>query len=67
MVAAMDDHDAGLFFAAFVRDPSTQFVPMQRALSENDALGHFLAYTSAGLWAIPAGAPEGAIGAGLFT
>jgi deferrochelatase/peroxidase EfeB len=66
MVAAMDDHDAGLFFAAFVRDPLTQFVPMQQALSANDALGHFLAYTSAGLWAIPAGARRGAIAAELF-
>ena len=67
MMAAMDDHDAGLFFAAFVRDPATQFVPMQQALSAADALGHFLAYTSAGLWAIPAGAPEGPIAAKLFT
>lgn len=66
MMAAMDDHDAGLFFAAFVRDPATQFVPMQLALSATDALGHFLAYTSAGLWAIPAGAPDGPIAARLF-
>jgi dye decolorizing peroxidase/deferrochelatase/peroxidase EfeB len=67
MMAAMDDHDAGLFFAAYVRDPATQFVPMQQALSAGDALGHFLAYTSAGLWAIPAGAPDGPLAAGLFT
>lgn len=67
MMAAMDDHDAGLFFAAYVSDPATQFIPMQQALSAGDALGHFLAYTSAGLWAIPAGAPDGPIAAGLFT
>jgi len=66
MMAAMDDHDAGLFFAAYVSDPATQFVPMQQALSATDALGHFLAYTSAGLWAIPAGAPNGPIAAELF-
>jgi len=66
MMAAMDDHDAGLFFAAFVRDPVEQFIPMQQALSESDALGHFLAYTSAGLWAVPAGAPTGSIAAELF-
>jgi dye decolorizing peroxidase/deferrochelatase/peroxidase EfeB len=66
MRAAMDDHDAGLFFAAYVRDPATQFVPMQQALSSGDALGHFLAYTSAGLWAIPAGATSGAVAAELF-
>lgn len=67
MMAAMDDHDAGLFFAAYVRDPASQFVPMQQALSATDALGHFLAYTSAGLWAIPAGATNGPIAADLFT
>jgi len=67
MMAAMDDHDAGLLFAAYVRDSATQFVPMQQALSAGDALGHFLAYTSAGLWAIPAGAPDGPVAAGLFT
>ncbi len=66
MMAAMDDHDAGLFFAAFVRDPAKQFVPMQEALSASDALGHFLSYTSAGLWAIPAGAPSGSIASELF-
>lgn len=66
MMAAMDDQDAGLFFAAYVRDPATQFVPMQQALSTQDALGHFLAYTSADLWAIPAGAPDGAIAKDLF-
>ncbi|MGD9704632.1 MAG: Dyp-type peroxidase [Acidimicrobiia bacterium] len=66
MLAAMDDHDAGLFFAAYVRDPATQFVPMQQALSAGDALGHVLAYTSAGLWAIPAGASDGPIAATLF-
>jgi deferrochelatase/peroxidase EfeB len=66
MMAAMDDHDAGLFFAAFVRDPATQFVPMQHALSTSDALGHFLAYTSADLWAIPAGVADGPVAADLF-
>ncbi len=66
MMAAMDDHDAGLFFAAFMRDPAEQFVPMQQALSATDALSHFLAYTSADLWAIPAGATTGSIAADLF-
>lgn len=66
MGAAMDRHDAGLFFVAFVRDPATQFVPVQQALSESDALGHFLSYTSASLWAIPAGAESGAVAAGIY-
>lgn len=39
---------------------------MQQALSASDALGHFLAYTSAGLWATPAGAVTGPIAAELF-
>ncbi len=63
--AAMDDHDAGLLFIAFVRDPATQFVPMQQALSDSDALGHFLVYTSASLWAVPPGTRTGAIAAAL--
>jgi Dyp-type peroxidase family len=66
MIAAMDDTDAGLLFAAFVRDPASQFIPAQKALSASDALGHFLVHTSAGLWAIPGGAVAGPIAARLF-
>lgn len=66
MTAAMDDHDAGLMFAAFVKDPESQFVAVQQALSTNDALGHFLAYTSADLWAIPRGAESGPIAGELL-
>lgn len=67
MAAAMDDHDAGLMFVAFVRDPAVQFVPVQQALSAGDALGHFLINTSSGLWAIPPGAVSGAIGSGIYS
>ena len=28
--------NAGLFFLAYMRDPQTQFVPMQRALADSD-------------------------------
>lgn len=66
MGAAMDDHDSGLLFIAFVRDPARQFVPMQQALSDGDALGHFLAYTSSSLWAVPPGARTGAIAAEIY-
>ncbi len=34
--------DAGLFFAAFQRDPRRQFVPIQRRLAEHDLLGEYL-------------------------
>jgi deferrochelatase/peroxidase EfeB len=66
MAAMMDDHDAGLMFVAFVRDPASQFVAAQNALSASDALGHFLSYTSASLWAVPAGRPSGSIAAGIY-
>lgn len=64
--AMMDDHDAGLMFVAFVRDPVSQFVAVQQALSASDALGHFLAYTSASLWAVPAGRSSGSVAAGIY-
>ena len=34
--------DAGLFFAAFQRDPRRQFVPIQRRLAAHDLLGEYL-------------------------
>jgi Dyp-type peroxidase family len=66
MAATMDDHDAGLMFVAFVRDPNSQFVAVQQALSTSDALGHFLSYTSASLWAVPGGSGSGSIAAGIY-
>ena len=47
--------DAGLFFVAFVRDPRTHFIPMQDALSRDDALMEYLAHTGSGLYAVPPG------------
>jgi deferrochelatase/peroxidase EfeB len=55
--------DAGLFFLAFVRDPRTQYVPMQTALARSDALSEYLRHTGSGLWAVPAGVPTGALDA----
>lgn len=66
MAAMMDDHDAGLMFVAFVRDPAAQFVAVQQALSASDALGHFLSYTSASLWAVPAPGSSGSIASGIY-
>ena len=51
--------DAGLFFIAFVRNPITQFVPMQNAISRDDALNEYVTPTSSAVFACPPGIPEG--------
>lgn len=51
--------DAGLFFIAFVRDPRTQFVPVQAKMSREDALMEYLVHTGSGLWVVPPGVREG--------
>jgi deferrochelatase/peroxidase EfeB len=51
--------DAGLFFLAYVRDPRTQYVPMQNRLSRDDAMSEYLRHTGSGVWAVPAGVPDG--------
>ncbi len=63
------DHlDAGLFFIAFVRDPSRQFIPIQRRLAAGDALGAFTVHTSSAVFACPPGIRTGdVIGQRLFT
>ena len=50
--------DAGLFFIAFVRDPRTQYVPMQTKLARDDALSEYLLHTGSGIFAVPPGVPE---------
>jgi deferrochelatase/peroxidase EfeB len=50
--------DAGLFFVAFVRDPRTQFIPMQTVLAQADGLMEYLVHTGSGLYAIPPGVPS---------
>jgi deferrochelatase/peroxidase EfeB len=58
---------AGLFFIAYQQDPRKQFVPLQTILGTNDALNEYIAHTSSGLFAVPAGyQPGGMIGASLF-
>ncbi|MBX6384078.1 MAG: deferrochelatase/peroxidase EfeB [Microbispora sp.] len=47
--------DAGLFFMAYQRDPRKQFVPIQRTLSEKDALNEYIKHVSSGLFACPPG------------
>lgn len=59
--------DAGLFFIAFQRDPRRQFVPVQRRLSESDALNRHILHTGSAVFACPPGAkPGGFVGEGLF-
>jgi deferrochelatase/peroxidase EfeB len=60
--------DAGLFFIAFVRDPGTQYIPMQNRLSSQDALMEYLQHTGSGLFAVPPGVrtKSGFIGDTLF-
>ncbi|MFI8566406.1 iron uptake transporter deferrochelatase/peroxidase subunit [Rhodococcus sp. NPDC078407] len=50
--------DAGLFFIAFCRDPLTQFVPMQLALSRKDALNEYIQHVGSAVFACPPGVGE---------
>jgi deferrochelatase/peroxidase EfeB len=47
--------DAGLFFIAFVRNPRTQFIPMQSELANKDALNEYITHTGTGIFACPPG------------
>jgi len=60
--------DAGLFFLAYVRDPRTQFVPVQNQLSKSDALTlEYLQTTGSALFAVPGGIGQGEyVGQALF-
>ena len=51
--------NAGLFFICFVRNPQTQFVPMQRALAANDRLMDYIQHTGSAVFACPPGVAEG--------
>jgi deferrochelatase/peroxidase EfeB len=60
--------DAGLFFIAFQRSPSRQFIPLQRRLAASDALNRHTVHTSSAIFACPPGAqPGGFIGDALFS
>ncbi|MDN5794495.1 MAG: iron uptake transporter deferrochelatase/peroxidase subunit [Intrasporangium sp.] len=60
--------DAGLFFIAYVRDPATQYIPMQNKLSRDDAMMEYLQHTGSALFAVPPGVPQGGyLGEALFT
>ncbi|GAA2854090.1 iron uptake transporter deferrochelatase/peroxidase subunit [Pseudonocardia halophobica] len=59
--------DAGLFFLAFVRNPQTQFVPIQRALANKDKMMEYLEHNGSAVFAVPPGLRDGEWwGQGLF-
>lgn len=51
--------DAGLFFIAFMRNPVTQFIPMQSALAANDLLNEYITHTGSAVFACPPGLGTG--------
>jgi deferrochelatase/peroxidase EfeB len=51
--------NAGLFFIAFMRDPHAQFVPMQRALANEDVMMEYIEHTGSAVFACPPGLAEG--------
>jgi deferrochelatase/peroxidase EfeB len=51
--------DAGLFFICFQRDPRRQFIPIQQALADGDALAQYLETTGSALFACPPGIGPG--------
>jgi deferrochelatase/peroxidase EfeB len=51
--------DAGLFFICFVRNPETQFVPMQRALARGDKMMEYIEHTGSAVFACPPGLRDG--------
>ena len=53
--------DTGLLFAAYMADPQTQFVPIQRRLAKADLLNLWTRTIGSALFAIPAGVQPGAI------
>ncbi|WNM25148.1 iron uptake transporter deferrochelatase/peroxidase subunit [Demequina capsici] len=68
--------DAGLFFLAYVRDPETQYIPMQNAISSKDAMTvEYVRAVGSAMFAVPPGIAAGAtlggddgayVGQGLF-
>ena len=51
--------DAGLFFIAYMRNPGTQFVPMQRALASKDLLNEYIEHNGSAVFACPPGLRDG--------
>ena len=59
--------DAGLFFAAYQRDPRTGFIRINSQLASLDAMNQYTTHVGSGIFACPAGvAPGSYVGADLF-
>jgi deferrochelatase/peroxidase EfeB len=59
--------DAGLFFLAYMRDPRTQYVPVQRSLAKADILNEYIKHVGSAVFACPPGVrPGGWWGQTLF-
>ena len=59
--------DAGLFFICFQKDPRSGFIPVQRKLSQTDALNEYIRHDGSAVFACPPGAlTGGTLGSGLF-
>jgi deferrochelatase/peroxidase EfeB len=59
--------NAGLFFIAYLRDPRTHFIPLQRRMAAHDALMEYLKFTGQAVFAVPPGAADGEyVGQALF-
>lgn len=60
-------YDAGLFFAAYQRDPRTSFIRVNQALSMQDMMNQYITHVGSGIFACPPGAQVGSyVGAALF-
>lgn len=59
--------DAGLFFLAYVSDPSTRYIPVQNAVAR-DGMAEYLQPTGSALFAVPPGISQGQyVGQALFS
>ncbi|WP_028636212.1 iron uptake transporter deferrochelatase/peroxidase subunit [Nocardioides sp. URHA0032] len=59
--------NAGLFFIAFMRNPDTQFIPVQNRMAKVDALMEYVKVTGSALFAVPPGIGAGEyVGQALF-
>jgi deferrochelatase/peroxidase EfeB len=59
--------DAGLFFIGFVRDPRTNFIPVQLAMVRDDGLMEYIRFTSSAIFAAPPGISRGEyVGQSIF-
>jgi dye decolorizing peroxidase len=63
-----DGDESGLLFLAWQADPRRGFIPVQRRLSDGDAMGRFIRHEASALFAMPRGTTAGGfVGEGLVT